>query len=116
VSSVFADALSAVKVVANVDMTRNELIDRLNQGQPHLSHEDVAFAVKTLLDQMSDTLAHGGRIEIRGFGAFSLHRRRSRVSRNPLTRSWRRESAYLTHIPEKAGIQRCRRLATTGWR
>jgi integration host factor subunit beta len=66
-------------------MTRTELIERLTQAQPHLNHEDVAFAVKTILDQMSDTLAHGGRIEIRGFGSFSLHRRRSRVARNPKT-------------------------------
>jgi integration host factor subunit beta len=66
-------------------MTRTELIDRLNHGQPHLNHEDVAFAVKTILDQMSDALACGERIEIRGFGSFSLHRRRSRVGRNPKT-------------------------------
>jgi integration host factor subunit beta len=66
-------------------MTRTELIDRLADGQPHLNQEDVELAVKTMLDQMSDTLAHGERIEIRGFGAFSLRRRASRVGRNPKT-------------------------------
>jgi integration host factor subunit beta len=80
-----SDAPRTATILADTDMTRTELVDRLSRRQTHLNHEDVAFAVKTLLDQMSDTLAHGGRIEIRGFGAFSLHRRRSRVSRNPLT-------------------------------
>jgi integration host factor subunit beta len=66
-------------------MTRTELIDRLAQGQPHLNQDDVQLAVKALLDQMSETLAHGERIEIRGFGAFSLRRRESRVGRDPRT-------------------------------
>jgi integration host factor subunit beta len=66
-------------------MTRTELIDRLTEGQPHLNQEDVELAVKTMLDQMSDVLAQGARIEIRGFGAFSLRRRESRVGRNPRT-------------------------------
>ena len=66
-------------------MTRAELIDRLIQGQPHLSQEDVELAVKTMMDQMSAALARGERIEIRGFGAFSLRRRESRVGRNPRT-------------------------------
>jgi integration host factor subunit beta len=66
-------------------MTRTDLIDRLTDGQPHLSQEDVELAVKTILDQMSEVLAQGERIEIRGFGAFSLRRRESRVGRNPRT-------------------------------
>jgi integration host factor subunit beta len=66
-------------------MTRTDLIDRLTDGQPHLNQEDVELAVKTILDQMSDVLAQGERIEIRGFGAFSLRRRESRGGRNPRT-------------------------------
>ena len=66
-------------------MTQVELIERLTDGQPHLNQEDIELAVKTMLDQMSDVLAQGERIEIRGFGAFSLRRRESRVGRNPKT-------------------------------
>ena len=61
------------------------MIDRLTDGQPHLNQEDVELGVKTIVDQMSDVLAQGERIEIRGFGAFSLRRRESRVGRNPKT-------------------------------
>jgi integration host factor subunit beta len=66
-------------------MTRTELIERLTQAQRHLNHEDVAFAVKILLEQMREALAQGERIEIRGFGSFSVRRHRSRVGRNPKT-------------------------------
>jgi len=66
-------------------MTRAELIDRLAAQQRHLTAEDVELAVKMIFDQMSDALVHGKRIEIRGFGAFSLRSRESRVGRNPRT-------------------------------
>jgi integration host factor subunit beta len=66
-------------------MTRTELIERLAHRQPDLKQEDVELAVKTLLGQMSETLVHGGRIEIRGFGAFSLRRREPRIGRDPRT-------------------------------
>lgn len=66
-------------------MTKSELIDTLAQRQPHLKPDDVDMGVKTLLDQMSDSLANGIRIEIRGFGSFSLHFRPPRVGRNPKT-------------------------------
>lgn len=66
-------------------MTRAELIDRLIEGQAHFNGDDVEFAVKMMLDQMSEALAHGERIEIRGFGSFSLRRRKSWVGRNPKT-------------------------------
>ncbi|GIX35510.1 MAG: integration host factor subunit beta [Lysobacteraceae bacterium] len=66
-------------------MTKSELIELLVQRQPHLKPDDVELAVRTLLEQMSQTLAHGGRIEIRGFGSFSLHYRPPRVGRNPRT-------------------------------
>jgi integration host factor subunit beta len=68
-----------------ISMTRAELITRLAAQQQHLTAEDVELAVKTIVDQLSDTLARGERIEIRGFGAFSLRTRQSRVGRNPRT-------------------------------
>jgi integration host factor subunit beta len=66
-------------------VTKSELIDRLTSKQPHLAHKDVELVVKCLLEQMSDALATGNRIEIRGFGSFSLHYRPPRVARNPKT-------------------------------
>jgi integration host factor subunit beta len=66
-------------------MTKSELIETLSQRQPHLRPDDVDLGVKTLLDLMSDSLANGARIEIRGFGSFSLHFRPPRVGRNPKT-------------------------------
>lgn len=66
-------------------MTKSELIEALSSRQTHLKADDVDLAVKTLLDQMADALAAGERIEIRGFGSFSLHFRPPRVGRNPKT-------------------------------
>lgn len=66
-------------------MTKSELIDRLAQQQTHLSHKDVELAVKLLLERISEALTEEQRIEIRGFGSFSLHRRPARVGRNPKT-------------------------------
>ncbi|MDO5609876.1 MAG: integration host factor subunit beta [Pseudomonadota bacterium] len=66
-------------------MTKSELIELLNQRQRHLKAEDVEVAVRTLLDMMSASLASGGRIEVRGFGSFSLHYRPPRTGRNPKT-------------------------------
>lgn len=53
--------------------------------QSQLSHKDIELAVKTMLEHMSETLASGERIEIRGFGSFSLHYRAPRLGRNPKT-------------------------------
>ena len=66
-------------------MTKSELIDRLAMSQRHLSHKDVELGVKLLLDTISDALADNERIEIRGFGSFSLHHRPARTGRNPKT-------------------------------
>ena len=66
-------------------MTKSELIVILGQRQRHLKNEDVEMAVKTLLEMMSASLASGGRIEVRGFGSFSLHYRPPRTGRNPKT-------------------------------
>jgi len=66
-------------------MTKSELIDRLAEEQKHLAHVDVELSVKSILEQMSAALATGDRIEIRGFGSFSLHYRAPRMGRNPKT-------------------------------
>jgi integration host factor subunit beta len=66
-------------------MTKSELIDILARKQSHLAYKDVELSVKTLLEQMSEALATGERIEIRGFGSFSLHFRPPRTGRNPKT-------------------------------
>ncbi|MDD3517069.1 MAG: integration host factor subunit beta [Chromatiales bacterium] len=66
-------------------MTKSEIIEILARKQSHLAYKDVELSVKALLEQMSDALANGDRIEIRGFGSFSLHYRPPRVGRNPKT-------------------------------
>ncbi len=66
-------------------MTRSELIERMAEKQPQLALKDVELAVKAIIDELSCALASGGRIEIRGFGSFSLHYRAPRVGRNPKT-------------------------------
>ena len=66
-------------------MTKSELIDQLAELQQHLAHLDVELGVKSILEQMSAALAEGDRIEIRGFGSFSLHYRAPRIGRNPKT-------------------------------
>jgi len=66
-------------------MTRSELIEVIARQQNPLSHPAAESAVKLLLEQLSEALAGGQRIEIRGFGSFSLHFRSPRVGRNPKT-------------------------------
>lgn len=66
-------------------MTKSDLIDRLVTSQTHLSQKDVELAVKLVLDEVTAALEEGGRIEIRGFGSFSVHRRPARMGRNPKT-------------------------------
>jgi integration host factor subunit beta len=66
-------------------MTKSELIEILSRRQAHLKADDVDLAVKNLLEMMSNALTEGERIEIRGFGSFSLHFRPPRLGRNPKT-------------------------------
>ena len=66
-------------------ITKSEMIDLLAAEQPQLAYRDVELAVKGLLERMADALADGERIEVRGFGSFSLHYRPTRVGRNPKT-------------------------------
>jgi integration host factor subunit beta len=66
-------------------MIKSELIDRLAAENPHLTQKDVEKIVGVILDQMTDALAEGGRVELRGFGAFSVRSRPARQGRNPRT-------------------------------
>ncbi|MDH5231717.1 MAG: integration host factor subunit beta [Gammaproteobacteria bacterium] len=66
-------------------VTKSELMEMLAKKQPQLAYKDVELAVKTMLEQMTQALATGQRIEIRGFGSFSLHFRPPRMGRNPKT-------------------------------
>jgi integration host factor subunit beta len=75
-------------------MTKSELIARLAARFPQLVAKDADYAVKMVLDAMSDALARGDRIEIRGFGSFALNYRPPRVGRNP-------KSGDKVHVPEK---------------
>lgn len=67
------------------DITKSELIEKISQKQNHLQQKDIELAVKSVIEQMSDALSTGKRIEIRGFGSFSLHFRPPRIGRNPKT-------------------------------
>ncbi|MEE4639400.1 MAG: integration host factor subunit beta [Wenzhouxiangella sp.] len=66
-------------------MTKSELIELLAAEQTHLNQTDVELAVRSIIEQLSRALAEGERIEIRGFGSFSLHYRPPRMGRNPKT-------------------------------
>ena len=66
-------------------ITKSMLIERIATHYPALPHKDVELAVKAIFDRMSRQLVEGGRIELRGFGSFSLHKRKARVGRNPKT-------------------------------
>ncbi len=66
-------------------MTKSELIARLAEANPHLFHRDVERIVTTIFDEVSKALARGDRVELRGFGAFSVKQRDARTGRNPRT-------------------------------
>ncbi len=66
-------------------MTKSELIQRIAEINPHLYHRDVERIVTTIFDEISEALARGERVELRGFGAFSVKRRDARIGRNPRT-------------------------------
>lgn len=66
-------------------MTKSELIEQLTDKQPHLSPKEVEKAVKEILESLIHSLASGDRVEVRGFGSFSLHYREPRMGRNPKT-------------------------------
>ncbi len=66
-------------------ITKSELIEKISLKQNHLAHKDIELSIKSIIEQMSTSLAQGDRIEIRGFGSFSLHFRPPRIGRNPKT-------------------------------
>lgn len=83
-------------------MTKSELISRLAERFPQLVAKDADLSVKMILDAMSEALSKGDRIEIRGFGSFSLNYRPPRVGRNPKTGA--RVEVAAKHVPHfKAG-------------
>jgi len=67
------------------NMIKSELVARLAQGNPHLYQRDVERIVSTIFDEISAALARGDRVELRGFGAFSVKNRPARTGRNPRT-------------------------------
>lgn len=66
-------------------LIKSELIAEISKKLPHLPEKDIALAVNSIIEQMSDVLSNGGRIEIRGFGSFCLHYRPPRKAHNPKT-------------------------------
>ena len=66
-------------------MTKSELIAELAASNPHLRVADVELIVTTIFDHITAALARGGRVELRGFGAFTVKRRNARLGRNPRT-------------------------------
>jgi integration host factor subunit beta len=75
-------------------MTRSELVDELANRFSQLTHKDTEQAIKGILEAMNDAMVHGHRIEIRGFGSFSISRRPPRIGRNP-------RSGESVSVPEK---------------
>ena len=66
-------------------MTKSQLIQRMAELNPHLYQRDVERIVSTIFDEISEALAQGNRVELRGFGAFSVKQRDARQGRNPRT-------------------------------
>lgn len=80
-------------------LTKSELIERISARQTQLSPRDVELAVKTIIEEMADALADNRRIEVRGFGSFSLHFRNPRTGRNPKTgESVELQGKYVPHF------------------
>jgi integration host factor subunit beta len=66
-------------------LTRSDLIAELAASNPHLRRADIELIVTTIFDQITGALARGGRVELRGFGAFTVKQRNARIGRNPRT-------------------------------
>ena len=66
-------------------ITKSELIEKISLKQNHLAHKDIELSIKSIIEQMSTSLSQGDRIEIRGFGSFTLRGRKPRIGRNPKT-------------------------------
>lgn len=80
-------------------MTKSELIEALSEQHANLPIKEVETAVKSIIDNMAECLSSGERIEIRGFGSFSLHYRAPRTGRNPKTgESVELDAKYVPHF------------------
>jgi len=66
-------------------MIRSELVEKIAEDNPHLYHRDVERIVSTIFNEIIEAMANGNRVELRGFGAFSVKKRNARVGRNPRT-------------------------------
>ncbi len=66
-------------------MIKSELIKYLSEKNPHLYHQNLERVVNIILDEMISALKHGGRVEVRGFGSFTVKSRNGRIGRNPRT-------------------------------
>ncbi len=75
-------------------MIRSELIQKLADDNPHLYHRDVERIVNTIFEEITAAMARGDRVELRGFGAFSVKKRDARIGRNPRT-------GEAVHVEEK---------------
>ena len=75
-------------------MIKSELVEIITQQNPHLFHRDVENIVNAILDEITNALADGNRVELRGFGAFSVKNRPARMGRNPKT-------GETVHVEEK---------------
>lgn len=94
-------------------MIKSELIARLAAENPHLTHRDVERVVNVVLDGMVGALSDGGRVELRGFGAFSVRSRPARAGRNP--RTGETVSVPAKHVPFfKSGKELRERLNLSG--
>jgi len=71
--------------LGDISMTKSELILRIGELNPHLYHRDVERIVATIFEEIATALARGDRVELRGFGAFSVKHRDARTGRNPRT-------------------------------
>ena len=78
-------------------MTKSELIQRLNQKYPHLYQRDIEVLVNTILGEISEALSREDRVELRGFGAFSIRKREPRAARNP-------KNGEVVNIGERSAI------------
>ena len=76
-------------------MTKSELIARLAEKNPHLYQRDVEKIVSTIFEEITSALGQGNRVELRGFGAFSIKKRDARNGRNPRT-------GGTVHVEEKS--------------
>jgi integration host factor subunit beta len=79
--SPLTEAASLLKTM----LIKSQLIAEISQQMPHLPEKDIALSINSIIEQMSEVLSQGGRIEIRGFGSFCLHYRPPRKAHNPKT-------------------------------